>query len=364
MVEDLGRNVDSVKPITRRGNEIFIFPPGRNVGTLQRFALKRLANLLRKDAKNNLILPPRDQNANASEFIPDTIIGGINQQELQTSLSRHHVHIDSAGLPLLKGNHHSKDLTEQGLTGGFIVDASLVNATMTNQNLEGTCISNSNLSGINLKGASLGGATLVNVDLTGADLRGVDLTDSNFVNCNLDRVLLDGATMISTQLQGCTLSNVTIGEGVIDLIACESILTNICFAGRFDGNGLFIQGIGLVDSIMTNAQFSGYTTVNQIELLSSLLVGAGPGILDDAEILVSRESEWRNQMIQVARDAQLGEVTYSLSATGGDLQEHIFWGGQLNGTVPRFEHLQGSGLEQLERYLDGLGLTHGTLVIF
>ncbi len=217
---------------------------------------------------------------------------------------------------------------------------------MPNQNLEGICINNANFSSINLRGANLTDATLVNVDLSGADLRGVDLTRTKFVNCNLDRVLLDGVKMLDTQMQQCTVSNITIEEGVIDdLLVCQTILENIKFAGRPDGNGLFMRGIGLFDSRMTNAQFAGFTTVHQIDLLGSLFVGSGPGVLDNAEIIVSPESEWRDQMIQVAHDAQLGEVTYELTYTSDTLEEIIGWGGQQHGTVSRFEHLRGIGYQ-------------------
>jgi uncharacterized protein YjbI with pentapeptide repeats len=345
----------------------------RKVGVLprtQRAALNKLAQLLREDAKNNLILSSRNQGASAHELLPETVFGGINEQEIDTAISRHQAYVDSAGLPLLKGNHDKKDLTHHDLRGGFIVGASLINALMPERDLEAICINNSNLSGINLRDANLTDAILVNVDLSGADLRGVNLTRTRFVNCKLDRVLLDGSTMLDTQMQQCTLSNVTIGEGVIDdLLVSQSVLENISFAGRLDGKGVFISGIGLADSLMINAQFSGFTTVNQIELLGSLFVGSGgPGILDEADIIVSPESEWRDQMIQVAFDPVLGDVTYELSAdqdpqrpamrkglfdrppTGqasliSVIEEHISWGGERHATVSRFDHLRDIGFQ-------------------
>ena len=342
----------------------------RKVGVLQKAALKRLAQLLREDAKKNLILPSRNQGGSAHEFFPDTVFGGTNEQEIKKAISGHQAYVDSAGLPLLKGNHDKKDLTHHNLRGGFIVGASLINAHMPEQDLEGICINNSNLSGINLRNANLTDAILDNVDLTEADLRGVNLTRTRFVNCNLDRVLLDGATMLATQMHQSTLSNVTISEGVIDdLLVSESVLKNLSFAGRLDGKGLLIGGIGLADSLMINAQFSGFTTVNQIELLGSLFVGSGePGILDEADIIVSPESEWRDQMIQVVFDPDLGDVTYELSADqdlqrpamrkGGFhrhptdqaslisvIKEHISWGGERHSTVSRFDHLRDIGFQ-------------------
>ena len=341
-----------------------------NVGPLQRIALKRLENLLRKHAKNNLILPPCDRTASAHEFLPEIVVGGISEKEMHEALSRNRVYVNSAGLPLLTGNHQNKDLTTYDLHGGFIDRASLVNATMAGQNLHGAVISNSDLSGINLRGANLTDALLVNVDLAGADLRSINLTRTRFVNCNLNGVQLERVTMIDTQMQQCTLANITIREGVIeDLLVCKSDIQQIAFSGNPDGNGLVIRGIGLLDSIMINAQFSGFTTVNQIELLGSLFVGSGPGILDDAEIILSPESEWRDRMIQVIPDTVLGDISYELSAArvrqtpsrreGGSrdhlkhrpsamnviLEESISWGGQQHGAVSRFDHLRDIGFQ-------------------
>lgn len=87
------------------------------------------------------------------------------------------------------------------------------------------------------------------------------------------------------------------------------------------------------------------TTVNQIEPLGSLPLGARPGILEDAEIIVSLESEWRDQMIQMVRDGDLADISLELSSAGGNLEERISWTGQQHATVPLFEHLRGIGYQ-------------------
>lgn len=338
-----------------------------SIGPLQRMAIKRLEKCLRQRAQKSLILPQRNPLGSAGEFTPDVVLGEINSAELHTALTSLPTIAESARLPLIKGDHHNADLTDQArypLRGSFIEGASLVDATMSNQQLQGAVIGNSDLSGINLRGADLTDALLVNVNLTGADLRGIILTGARLVNCNLDGVLLDQVTMVETQMQQCTMANVTIREGVIaDLFVCQSDLHNISFSGDQTGKGLIIGGIGLVDSIMINAQFSGNTSVKEIELLGSLAVGSGPGILSTANLIISPESEWRDQMIQIVADSKLGDISYELSAerieqhppsrerqpgrnipkgsflTTFLLQERVSRNGSLMASVPLLEHL-------------------------
>lgn len=338
-----------------------------SVGPLQRMALKRLEKCLRQRAQKSLILPQRNPLGNASEFTPGVVLGELHSTELHTALTSLPTIAESARLPLIKGEHHNADFTDQTrypLRGGFIEGASLVNANMTHQQLQGAVIGNSDLSGIDLHGADLTDALLVNVNLAGADLRGTILRGTRFVNCNLNGVLLDQVTMIETQMQQCTLANVTIREGVIeDLFVCQSDLHNISFSGDPEGKGLIIGGIGLVDSIMINAQFSGNTSVGEIELSGSLAVGSGPGIIDPTKLFISPESEWRDQMIQIVPDSELGDISYELSAepieqhpssrerrlgkkiakgsfvTSFLLQERVSRNGTLMASVPLLEHL-------------------------
>ena len=283
------------------------------VGPLQRMALKRLERSLGRRKQNSLILPQSDPLASAGEFVPDVLVGGINSAELTNALTRLSARAESAHLPLIKGTHRNADLSDQErypLRGGFVEEASLVDATMRNQDLEGVVIRNSDLSGIDLRGADLTDAYLVNVDLRSADLRGVNLTRTVFVNCNLDGIKLDQVTMIDTQMRLCTMANVTIKEGVIhDLLVDQSYLENINFAGSFRGNGLIVHGVGFVHSILNNGQFSGNTTVRDIELSGSFGLGSGPGILDSAELIVPQGSYWRDQVIQRFADQDLGEIS-------------------------------------------------------
>jgi uncharacterized protein YjbI with pentapeptide repeats len=272
-----------------------------HLGTLQRAALNRLANII--------LRPSTDPSAKAAEFLPDIV---LNANEVLKSLPTLRGNVELASLPVIKGTHSNADLTDQGkfaLSGGFIEDALLVNAKMTGQNLEGAVISNSDLSGANLQRVNLRGATLVNVDLTGADLRGADLTETKFVNCKLNGVKLDGVRMIDCQMQQCTMENVTITGGVIDgLILCQSFFQNISFSGDPEGSGLIVGGIGLYDSIVMGAQFSRNTTVDEIELSGSLFVGSGPGILKAENCIVGQGSEWRDRVVQTGSDAVLGQV--------------------------------------------------------
>jgi uncharacterized protein YjbI with pentapeptide repeats len=324
-----------------------------HLGTLQRAALNRLANII--------LRPSTDPSAKAAEFLPDIV---LNANEVLKSLPTLRGNVELASLPVIKGTHSNADLTDQGkfaLSGGFIEDALLVNAKMTGQNLEGAVISNSDLSGANLQRVNLRGATLVNVDLTGADLRGADLTETKFVNCKLNGVKLDGVRMIDCQMQQCTMENVTITGGVIDgLILCQSFFQNISFSGDPEGSGLIVGGIGLYDSIVMGAQFSRNTTVDEIELSGSLFVGSGPGILKAENCIVGQGSEWRDRVVQTGSDAVLGQVlsefkleSYRIDGKGqapnrapadtnptSILVTEVLWTqGGLLGEVPVLDHL-------------------------
>jgi uncharacterized protein YjbI with pentapeptide repeats len=283
------------------------------LGTLQKSALRRLAKIFFEPSPSSLFKPNSQPFAKAADFLPPTV---FYPEEVLGSFPALRSMADPANLPLIKGAHPNADFTDKGrfsLRGGFIEDASLVNANMTGQDLEGAVISNSDLSGANLQRVNLRGATLVNVDLSGADLSGADLTETNFVNCNFEGANLNGVSMINCQIQQCTIKDVTITEGVIEgLILCQSFVHHVSFSGDQEGSGVIVGGIGFYDSIVMDAQFSGNTTVDEIELAGSLFVGSGPGILKAENCIVGQGSEWRDQVVQTASDAVLGQVLSQL----------------------------------------------------
>jgi hypothetical protein len=220
---------------------------------------------------------------------------------------------DSADIPVLRDNDYSgQDLTKRPLKGAFIERLKLIGASLAEQDLRESVISNCDLSEANLRGANLSNALLVNVNLSSADLSNTNLDGTQFINCYIDGVKLDGVKMINTEMQQCTFSNVTIAKGVIeDLIVCQSYLHDLNFAGSPQESGVFVHGLALVDSVGLNLQFTGNTTVGQLELMGSVGIASGPGILDTAEIIIVG-SEWRDQMIQVVTDPVLGILEHGL----------------------------------------------------
>jgi uncharacterized protein YjbI with pentapeptide repeats len=355
--EDREQQLPRFEGWTEEMFETLLANRGKNIlSPTQRRSLNKLKTLLLNPKQSPIPL------ATSAEISTITSAIGTTSEEAQKALSRISRLTDSAGIPVLRDHDFSnKDLTNRPLRGAFIERASLNGASLVGKDLRGAVISNSDLRGANLKGADLSGALLVNVDLTGADLSEVDLTETNFINCIIDGVKLDRVKMINTEMQQSTFANVTITEGIIeDLIVCQSYLHDINFEGSAEGSGVLVSGLALVDSVGLNLQFSGNTELTQLQLMGSLGLGSGA---DEAELII-QGSEWRDQLVQVVTDPDLGVLEHGLEVTrvrtrntnspnrplrrnGPDQTSTAFLvrmlvsrGGDLMGSYPILEHLE------------------------
>lgn len=297
----------------------------------------------------------------AAALLTSNVLTGETPEELAASVKRLETLSQNGIINVISGVHDNRNFPKDGFRGIFVQNATLRLANMAEMDLTEAVFTDSDLSGINFQGTNLDGAVFVCVKLSGAIFEGASLRGATFVDCELDGTKLNGATLFDTHLLHSTITNIDFTEGVVEgLLVFRTIMENVKFSGCAE-KGVILKGLLLVDSIMWNAEFGGNTTVSEVELSGSILVGDGPGVLDPTQVECCPFSCWRKQVVQLVQDPQLGEVNTALELTrltdrprwgqarwptaGSFLIQEIFSrSGEQLGSVKLLEHLSVLGI--------------------
>jgi uncharacterized protein YjbI with pentapeptide repeats/dsDNA-binding SOS-regulon protein len=318
----------------------------KNIGLFQRRSLEEI--LAYKDPNKKIIptntlpllLPPDapavvipdEQEINlAAGLIANDLIAGDTRLGYNLTLINQQVALKN--LAKVSGNHTNKDFSKlEIILGGASFDqATLDSANFSGKDLSGAVFNECRLIKTDLSRAKLHNTTFNNCDLSEVKLSEAKMQGTTFHNCNLSRSIWEKALMDGVNMINCTIKDVDIKEMTShDWLLNHCILENVNFKGSENSKGIFINQMGLINSIIVNSNIEGNTNFYNVEGIGSVLM-----INDPAEKLLNKDltmsplSYVNNSSIQIALEAvsQQGSI---YSKAFQDIEEHGIHFGTVN----------------------------------
>ena len=318
----------------------------KNIGLFQRRSLEAILAYKDPNKKNiatntlPLLLPPDapavvipdEQEINlAAGFIANDLIA--DHTRLGYNLTLINQQVAFKNLAKVSGNHTNKDFSKlEIILGGASFDqATLDSANLSGKDLSGAVFNECRLIKTDLSRAKLHNTTFNNCDLSEVKLSEAKMQGTTFHNCNLSRSIWEKALMDGVNMINCTIKDVDIKEMTShDWLLNHCILENVNFKGSENSKGIFINQMGLINSIIVNSNIEGNTNFYNVEGIGSVLM-----INDPAEKLLNKDltmsplSYVNNSSIQIALEAvsQQGSI---YSKAFQDIEEHGIHFGTVN----------------------------------